>query len=344
MRRVINLLAAAALLLPLSPAAAAMRAKNFDEATKAAQADGVMVYVYGPDWNTRSNKMLKSFWETPGVEEAAGDAVLVAVPIYQDTKKTDPALADAQGSLRIPGFTFCPRVLMLDADGHIYADLIGTDDLGSLKGEQGVENIRKNLALLRKRNELMEQAKGASGIRKAEILRDVSDLPIKHPESLLDAIKEADPDDKTGAIRRNTFKPREEFLYKMMETKDGFLTPGFEPDLGLVKREATKIFQDKAYRNAERQAAYNLLIGLSRQEPVGPTQLKMLIRTNMRLDPETRSGKAAAYLLSAWGDAKPDKDAAKKRRASRDQRKKYEKEKREEKKREDKANRNIKVN
>lgn len=345
MKRAINLFAAALVALPLLQTAdAAMRAKTYDEALKAAGPDGVMVYVYGPDWNTRSTKMLKSFWESAEVETAAGDAALVAVPLYQDASKADPELADARGSLSMPGFSFCPRVMMLDADGHLYADLAGTDDLGTGKGEVGVENIRKNLELLRKRNELMEQANSLSGIKKAEVLRDVSDLPIKHPDSLLDAIKEADPDDKTGAIRRNTFKPREEFLYKMMETKDGFLTPGFEPDMGLVKREATKIFQDKAYRNADRQAAYNLLIGLSRQEAVPPTQLKNLIRANIRLDGETRTGKLSPSILTLWGDAKPDKDAAKKRRANKDKRKQYEKNKREEKKREDKANRNIKVN
>lgn len=342
MRRVINLLAVAGLLF--QPAAeAATRVKSYDDACSSAGSDGVMVYIYGPDWNTRSTKMLKSFWETPAVEEAAGNAMLLSVPLYQNPKNADPELSGAQGGLRIPGFQFCPRVLMLDADGNIYADLIGTDDLGSMKGELGVENIRRNLEYLRKRNELMEKAKAAEGIKKAEILCEVSDLPIQKPDSLMDEIKSADPTDKTGAVRRNEFKARE-FLYKMMETKDGFLTPGFEPDLGEVKREATKIFQDKAYRDEDRQAAYNLLIGLSRQEPVGPTQLKTLIRANMRLAPETRSGKANATILTAWGDAKPDKDAAKKRKASRDSRKKYEKDKREEKKREDKANRNIKVN
>lgn len=347
MTRPAEYLAAALLALAaLLPAAqAAMRADTYDEARKAAGADGVMVYLYGPDWNTRSTKMLKSFWESKQVEEAAGDAALVAVPIYQDTAKSkDDPKANARGSLSIPGFTFCPRVLMLDADGHLYADLIGTDDLGGLDGAAGVENIRTKLGFLRKRNELMEQANAASGIKKAEILREVSDLPIKHPSSLLDAIKEADPTDKTGAVRRNSFKSREDFLYKMMETKDGFLTPGFEPDMGLVKREATKIFQDKAYRNADRQAAYNLLIGLSRQDAVSPTVLKNLIRANQRLDGTTRSGMLCPTILTRWGDAKPDKEAAKKRRASKEKRKQYEKNKREEKKREDRANRNIKVN
>lgn len=325
----------------LLPAAAGQHAKTYDAARKAAGKEGIIVYVYGPDWNTRSAHMLRDFWESRELEEAAGEAVLLAVPVYQDSKNEDPQTAAAQGSLKLPGFCYCPRVLMLDADGEIYADLHGTDDLGSGKGELGVENVRTKLELLRRRNALLEQAEAAEGADKARLLSQAADLPLIPPSDIVERIRMADPTDRTGCLRRHEFQPRE-FLYKEMDTKDGFLKPTFIPDLAAIKQHCTRIFSDKNYKPEDRQAVYNLLIGLSRQNGIVSQRLKTLIRANIRIGPDTRSGKAGNHILTAWGDAKPDKNAARARKENREGMRRYAKEKREEKRREDKAKRNIK--
>lgn len=342
MKGLIKLTAAALAALCLLPAAlAGQHARTYDEAKQAAGKEGIIVYVYGPDWNTRSTHMLRTFWESNELENAAGEAVLLAVPIYQDSKNEDPQTAGAQGSLKLPGFCYCPRVLMLDADGEIYADLHGTDDLGSGKGELGVENVRTKLELLRRRNELLAQAEQAEGADKARLLSQVADLPLIPPSGIVERIRMADPNDRTGCLRRHEFKARE-FLYQEMDTKDGFLKQGFIPDLNSIKQHCTRIFSDKNYRTEDRQAAYNLLIGISRQNGIVSQRLKTLIRANIRLGPDTLSGRAGEHLLTAWGDAKPDKNAARLRKDNRDSIRRYAKEKREEKRKEDKAKRNIK--
>ncbi|MCQ2364544.1 MAG: hypothetical protein MJ051_03190 [Akkermansia sp.] len=327
--------------LCLLPAAAGQRAKTYAEAQKAAGKEGIIVYVYGPDWNTRSTHMLRDFWESRELDEAAGEAVLLAVPVYQNEKNADPQTAGAQGSLRLPGFCYCPRVLMIDADGEIYADLHGTDDLGSGKGELGVENVRTKLELLRRRNALLEQAEAAEGQEKARLLSQAADLPLIRPSDIVERIRMADPTDRTGCLRRHEFKARD-FLYQEMDTKDGFLKEGFLPDLNAIKQHCTRIFSDKNYRVEDRQAAYNLLIGISRQNGIVSQRLKTLIRANMRIGPETLSGRAGNRILTAWGDAKPDKNAARVRKDNRANLRRYAKEKREDKRREDKAKRNIK--
>lgn len=331
-------------LLSLPAADAAQRVKTFSDAKKAAGPDGIIVYVYGPDWNTRSNRMLHEFWETAELEQAAGNAVLLALPSYQDDKNKDLDNGlDIKGSLRLPGFGYCPRVVMLDEDGEIYADLHGTDDLGDFKGAEGLANIKKNLDLLRQRNAILEEADHEENEARARLLSKAADLPIKPQSDIIERIRMADPNDKTGCLRRHEFNARE-FLYKEMDTKDGFLKPSFVPDLNAIKQHCTRIFSDPAYKVEDRQAAYNLLIGITRQNGIVAQRLKTLIRANMRIGPETRSGKAGEHILTLWGDAKPDKNAARMRRDKRAGIREYNKEKREEQRRADKVKRNIKQN
>lgn len=338
-----TLLALGALPALLS-ADAAQRVKTYSDAAEAAGKDGIIVYVYGPDWNTRSNRMLHEFWDTPELEQAAGNAVLLALPIYQNeaNKELDNGV-DIKGRLRLPGFSYCPRVVMLDEDGEIYADLHGTDDLGDIRGAEGLANIKKNLDLLRQRNAILEEADHEENEARARLLSKAADLPIKPQADIVERIRMADPHDRTGCLRRHEFNPRE-FLYQEMDTKDGFLKPGFTPDLNAIKHHCTRVFNDTAYKVEDRQAAYNLLIGITRQNGIVAQRLKTLIRANMRVGPETRSGKAGAHILTLWGDAKPDKNAARIRKENRAGIRRYNKEKREEQRRADKVKRNIRQN
>lgn len=333
---------ALATLLCAPAADAAQRVKTYRDAQEAAGKDGIIVYVYGPDWNTRSNRMLHDFWESSELEQAAGNAVLLALPVYQ--KKVNKELdngVDIKGNLRLPGFCYCPRVVMLDEDGEIYADLHGTDDLGGFDGKEGIANIRKNLDLLHQRNAILEEADHEENEARARLLSKAADLPIKPQSDIVQRIRMADPNDKTGCLRRHEFNARE-FLYKEMDTKDGFLKPTFVPDLNAIKQHCTRIFTDTAYKVEDRQAAYNLLIGITRQNGIVSQRLKTLIRANMRIGPETRSGKAGEHILTLWGDAKPDKNAARLRKDKRAGIRQYNKEKREEQRRADKVKRNIK--
>ena len=54
----------------LSVGKAAERAETFSEALSKAGSDGVIAYCYGPDWNRRSVRLLKTFWNTPEAAEA----------------------------------------------------------------------------------------------------------------------------------------------------------------------------------------------------------------------------------------------------------------------------------
>ncbi|MGN0837023.1 MAG: hypothetical protein ACI4OS_06235, partial [Akkermansia sp.] len=116
-----------------SAAGAAQRVDSYDEALSQAGDDGVIVYCYGPDWNKRSVRMLDSFWKSPELEAAAGDAKLVAIPFYQGEDPTDKAKS-IKGAYKGPSFGVCPTVALIDAQGNVYAELPGTDYLADGKG------------------------------------------------------------------------------------------------------------------------------------------------------------------------------------------------------------------
>ncbi len=337
------LLAAVAFLSPAS--FAAQRAATYSEALDKAGADGVLAYCYGPDWNKRSVRMLKSFWENPATEAAAGDAVMVAVPFFQDnTSEAAHAGADIRGGLKEPHFCVCPTVHMIAKDGTIYASLTGMDDLGDEQGTLGAENIKKKLAEYRRQQELLAQAASASGAEKAKLLGEVADLSIKAPRGLVDEIQLADPEDKTGQVRRNKHNAFYGFMYEQMQTKDGFLKKDFVPNVSVIGEACATIYEDEAYRPEDRQAAYALLIGLSRAAGVPGTQLRGYITKCMRIDESTIYGKLCPSLLEKWvgsgsasgGGSKKKKTAAE-RKAEREAKRQAAKEKRERKKKERKA-------
>ncbi len=334
------LLAAVALLSPT--AFAAQRASTYSEALEKAGDDGVIAYCYGPDWNKRSVRMLKSFWENPDTEAAAGDAVMVAVPYYQDKEAEGAAeAASIRGGLREPHFGVCPTVFLMDKNGSIYATLSGMDALGDEKGTLGAENISKKLAEFRRQQELLQQAASASGTEKAKLLGAVADLGITAPKGIVDEIQLADPEDKTGQVRRNKHNAFYGFMYEQMETSDGFLKKDFVPNLSKISDACYEIINDEAYRSEDRQAAYALIIGLSRVEGIPANQLRGYITKCMRIDESTVYGKMAPSLIEKWAgkdaSAPKKKKTAADRKAEREARRQAAKAERERRKQERKA-------
>lgn len=319
---------------------AAQRADSYREALSKAGSDGVIVYCYGPDWNHRSVMLLNSFWKSPQTEEAAGNAVLVAVPFYEDPYCTEAKKDAYKGQgLPYPPFSVCPTVMFFDKNGRMYATMQGSDYLGTDPAcTEGVKNIQKNVQALRTQQDLLGKAQTAQGEEKAKLLAQVADLPINAPGNLVDMIREADPKDKLGYVRRLTFNARE-FMYEQLETKDGFLSPDFEPNFTKITKDCEAVFRDEALRPRDRQAVYNLYIGQSRREHVQSNKLKGLIRKVNKLDPNTDYGKLSPTLMNLWGNIK-HKSTPEERRAARAKKKAKEKEKRDKKRNE----RHIEVN
>ena len=287
------------------------RAASFVDALEAAGEDGIAVYCYGPDWSVRSTRMLKSFWNTPELEAATGKAILLAVPFYEDPTDAQQQEHDnaAMGGVSAPPFGVCPTVMLYDKDGVKYATLTGSDDLGQ-EGDFsiGYQKLREKIAALHKRDELLGKAASLAGVEKAKVLNEIADLPISPPSGLVAMIKEADPADHSGMVRRNTFSALG-FLYEQMHTKDGFLSPDFIVDFKAMEAACMKVIKDEALRPEDRQAAYLLLIGQNRRmDNTGP-KLKALIAACAKLAPKSRYGILAPGLIDHWVPLKNTKSS-----------------------------------
>ncbi len=310
---------------------AAQRVKSFDEALEQAGPDGIIAYCYGPDWNMRSTRMLRSFWNTPALEEAAGNAVLVAVPFYQDpyTKGADTA-PEIQGSMPKPRSGICPSVLMFDKDGRLYASLQGGDGLYQNKeqevadfikskkkkqevvkpptteeleeGKLGLENIKKNLGYLRQQEQLLAKAETATlPNEKAKLITQAAELPISKPEGYVNTLTLTVPMDEDGYVKRGEYSALA-FMYEQLETSDGFLKDDFFEDAELIEKACKKIYEDEQYRPEDRQAALALMLGAKRRAGESGSKLKNSIKKMAKIDPTTNFGLLSIDLLDSWGN------------------------------------------
>lgn len=340
--------------LSLGSAWSAQRVATFSEALEKAGDDGIIAYCYGPDWNRRSVRMLDTFWKSPETEAAAGNAVMVAIPFYEDANHPKAGeAAEIRGSFPDPPFGVCPLVVMLDKTGKAYAHMPGSDYLGDEDGEKGRENMRNNLAKFRKYRVIMKdldmreggaQDDSSSGLRgeeRAKLIAEALELQLYIPggsiaampphvdSELLHELELADPADKTGLVRR--YKHVElQFRYKLYDTTDGFLKPDFVPDIDMIKDESFKIIKDPAYRTFDRQSAYLAYIGQARREGIQPNQLKGHIKKMGEIDPNTVFGRAASALHDLWGNTKVKK-TPEQRKAARQKKKEDAKKKKDKK-------------
>lgn len=350
--------------LSLASAWSAQRVATYSEALEKAGDDGIIAYCYGPDWNRRSVRMLNTFWKNPDTEAAAGNAVMVAIPFYEDSNHPKAGeAADIRGDFPDPPFGVCPLVVMLDKTGKAYAHMPGSDYLGDEDGEKGRENIRNYLTKFRKYQEIIKKlglheagaqddATGSMrGEERAKLIAEALDLQLYIPggaiasmpphtnPQLLKELELADPADKTGLVRR--YKHVElQFRYKLYDTTDGFLKPDFVPDVDMIKDECFKIIKDPAYRPFDRQSAYLAYIGQARREGIQPNQLKGHIKKMGEIDPNTVLGRGAQALHDLWGSIKVKK-TPEQRKAARQKKKEEAKKKKDKKIRDRRQNEAI---
>lgn len=275
------------------------RVANLQEAVKRAGADGVIVFLYGPDWNRRSTILLKQFWQTPAVETASGGAILVAYPV--------PANIHTLPSPLTSCWPICPSLIFLDAQGKVYTALHGMEAIGDEKGSGGLRHISEQIRLLRERNRLAAQARVTQGKQRAEFLHLAGELPFTPPKrdgnkartDLAEQIRRADPSDSEGYARRLTYNPLA-FMYEQLETRDGFLSPRFVPDYEKIKTNCMRIISDTALRAEDRQQAYTLLIGLAHQRQERTRTMREMIENCMQLDRNSSYGRLSPRLMELW--------------------------------------------
>ncbi len=283
--------------------AAPQIAETYEAAQAILQDDGYILFAYAEDWDTYSKEVCDVLMASPVVQQAAGNAVFMRVPIPDElTEERKKADAVRYGKLRVPDANNYPALLMLTKSGRHYATITGPYMMKA-DPEKVAAEISKALQSMRNQEELLTKAQSANGIEKAKLLGEAALIPgINPPDAprkLIQQINKLDPRGETGYARKLVppFDLSME-IFAIESQKDTSKPHGWETAL----KTAEKYLKDTVYTNEQRQALYAISIGILRRHvPTSAARIRKLARQMQKLDPDSDLGKSAGTVIREWG-------------------------------------------
>lgn len=182
--------------------------KNYEQAQPLVGEDGYILVAYGDGWDHHSEKNAKKLLAAKEFLAAGGNAVYMSLGIPQvSTEETKAAQATVLGKLKLPKPRSYPAIFLFDKNGRHYATISG-----KLLRKAPVDKVSQELKTLHanglKQQELLRQAASANGVAKARLLGQAATLPnINRPDNVINQLKQADPKDESGYIRRLEHNP-----------------------------------------------------------------------------------------------------------------------------------------
>lgn len=280
-----------------TPVFAAREVKNFDVAKKIAPADGIIVFLYGANWDKRGTAMLKTLWEKK-IKPAAGNAAVIDLPVYQNpTEREKKKAAEKWCGWRTPKIFSYPCIVMLSDKAHKYAIIQGSDILDD--PDKVVALFKAKLELYRKQAKLVSQAEKAKGLRKAELYGQASCiLGIDPPFEALKRIKESDPKGETPYAKRLEFD-----VYKLMVDEQYFNDKEPEKKMMSVQEgldRLKKLTSDDTYLPWQKQEMYGATTGFLRRQKYDNAKLKKLYEEMIAIDPDSEWANYAKESIRLW--------------------------------------------
>ncbi len=285
----------AGLIYPLAIAAALFGGAAAKEAPAATE-DGYAVFAYADGWDKLSKKRVESLRANAEVKAALGTATVYSIgvpaaPSKERQKAFDEACQVApKVKLKVGDAPTYPAIHLYDKNGRRYTT-IATPLIAKGSSSEVAKLIRERMAQGKEQGELITKAARVGGTEKAEILLATTRIAnLEWPEHVLNKVKQADPKDKSGAIRALSF--------------NGY---GFAVDLRGKNAEAAMAevdakLADSAYSDHQKQQICAAAIGYLRAK-VGLTATQDIRRYAQRMKsygcdtPETR---AADVVLRDW--------------------------------------------
>lgn len=279
-------------LMPLAMADAPRMVASYEQAQASAPEGGYVVALYADGWDKYSKKLAQKLLKDKDMQEALADCAVIeyAVPNLS-SEASNKARADKLGKLKWVGANTYPAFALYDKTGRHYATVLVP--YADRKDTDKIANqITKARESVTKQNALLEQAKGEQGLAKAQTLGKAAVLDnINRPDNILKMIKEADPQDKSGYVRRLEFSVHN-YAEGTAKTKDWQAT----------LKEVEDRIADKSYSVAQRQGLYAVAVGLLRRHGSVADQKKMLryLREMKKLDPTSPLGRSADHAETIW--------------------------------------------
>lgn len=279
--------------LGLLPLNAGIVVESYEKAQAVSHKDGYVLAAYPHGWDKKGEKKMRRCLGTNAILDAAGDTAIIPVPVAQITDDASKKqLEQILGSLKLPKATSYPAFFLLDATGRHYATLaepgmrhLKIDDL-AVRLSARIQDGHHQKALLDKAASL------PPGIEKAKLLGQAAELPNLHkPQDILKSLRESDPQDTLGYIRRISFNP---WAFASSTAKN----MSFEEAENKIK----EMLEDSAYTAEQKQKIYATYIGLIRRQaaPDSVQRMAELLKTMTELNPDSLLAKSAPIAARQW--------------------------------------------
>ncbi len=275
-----------------SPVLAAQVYDSFDQASKAVKDTGYIVWMYPAGWDRYSEKLCRQLAADAAVQAAAGDAVMLLAPIYQNNTEETKALAKKMmGNLNRPddmSDISYPAILFYEKDQRKYATICG-EPLTKANNQQVAELIANTLAAKKKQDKLMSKAERTKdGEEKACLILESSHVPgIEWPAGLRGKLQQADPQGQYGCMAALNF---------------GFGPKDGESLESLSKRLDEVLDNPKLTANQKQRACAAAIGHVRRSEGTlaGGPFITKYGRLMQKLDPTSPLGLSATVVMRDW--------------------------------------------
>jgi hypothetical protein len=295
-------------LLLLANSAFGQRVADFT--TAAAQAktskSDIVVFVHGSDWN-RPGEVVAKIWNDPRFLSTVGSGVLL-VDLDRKENPTDAEKAALKNNeAGNPPVRSLPAVALYDSEGRLVGTVSGTEELAAAGGLLAA--TKKLLATRRERDELWKSADGASAIIKAGKLGQGLDRmnlglgPKGIYKPILEQIRKADPEDKSGYIGRYTFSNEAlvGLALKAAESKN----------YAEAESEFAKWDRNPRLSTTQRQELQAAKFALYQRWPEKKNEVRPILEKMRDIDPKSELGQAAAnYIELLFAPKKKKGDSA----------------------------------
>lgn len=291
--------------LALLPCEAVQTVDTYEASKAVVQDDGYILFAYAEDWDTYSKRVCEKLMASPAVQQAAGQAIFMRVPvpnIMTDERKA--ADKERFGPLQVADAPDYPAILMLDHNGRHYATITGAfmHKPGSKKTAETVaELIVERRTGQRRQADLLQRAKDAKGVEKAQLIGAAAQIPGINPVekigAIINQIKKLDPKDESGYARK--LRDPMDFVGEIVGIERSKESgKGWEAALAKVE----EYLKDPVYTKEQQQALHALAAGLLHRHG-GPRAVKQMLshtRAIATLVPDNYLAKSAALTEREW--------------------------------------------
>ncbi|MCR5183513.1 MAG: hypothetical protein K6B46_02285 [Opitutales bacterium] len=286
---------------------------TYEQALKSGGKDGAVIYLYGPDWEKRGEKLMTTVFKNKNVRNACGKAGLVAIPVYQrpDEKERKKAESIGKGFKATRAIRSYPALVLRGADEKDYYTICGDEILKS--PDEIAALMKEKFELYKQRCEIMKKAANAKGVALAKVYAEACNIEgIYRLPDAEKIIRANDPGLKEDVCARALFD-----VFSLITDRTHPSSDKKGPEVKIYTNEEVlarlkELTTGDRYTPRQKQEVYLAATGLLRRNGYNEKELRRLWSELVELDPTSVSAKYAMNAAEIYTGAplpKPKKKA-----------------------------------